>query len=277
MVTRKWSSSLRPLEQSKRVDIPQDLSALLHEIARDFPALLENNLVGVYLWGSLTYEAFDERCSDVDGIVVTHSAIDDRAFAALERWFRSARKRNPWTDRLDMRFVIDQEFLDKTSRCCGFQFGKLARHGSDGNPLIWINIGQSGITLWGKQAKRVAPEVTDQCLNDALLLELDYLKEDLATHAGDHSDRAFKHNAYAVLTACRIFYTAYHRTLVSKERASGWAMEAFPEPWRTVITTAKENRIEGKGLKTAKLEKEAMGLVRFVEAQTRSLLKSSIL
>ncbi len=54
-------------------------------------------------------------------------------------------------------------------------------------------------------------------------------------------------------------------------------MEAVPEEWRAVITTAKENRMEGKGLKTAKLEKDAMGFVRFVEAQTRSLLKSSIM
>jgi hypothetical protein len=49
-----------------------------------------------------------------------------------------------------MRFVIDHRFLDKSS-CCGFYHytGKLVRHGSDGNPIIWMNIAESGITLWG--------------------------------------------------------------------------------------------------------------------------------
>jgi hypothetical protein len=31
----------------------------------------------------------------------------------------------------------------------------LVRHGSDGNPIIWMNIAQSGITLWGKRAEEI--------------------------------------------------------------------------------------------------------------------------
>ena len=117
---------------------------------------------------------------------------------------------NRWVKRIEMRFVIDKEFLDKTSRRCGFYHytGKLVRHGSDGNPIIWMNIGQSGITLWGKEAKLIAPGISDQCLNDALLLELNYLREGLASNVGDQTDKAFVYNAYAVLTACRILYSA---------------------------------------------------------------------
>jgi hypothetical protein len=58
--------------------------------------------------------------------------------------------------------------------------------------------------LWGTDAKLMAPHVLAQCLNDALLLELNYLKEDLTSSVGDRSDKAFIHNAHAVLTACRI-------------------------------------------------------------------------
>ncbi len=54
-------------------NIPVEIPMLLEEMANDFPSILENNLVGIYLWGSLTYEAFDERCSDVDCIVVRRS------------------------------------------------------------------------------------------------------------------------------------------------------------------------------------------------------------
>jgi hypothetical protein len=73
-----------------------------------------------------------------------------------------------------MRFLIENEFLDKTSRCWGFYpyTGKFVRHQSDRNPIIWVNIAQSGITLWGKDAKVGAPFVSDQCLNDSLLLRV---------------------------------------------------------------------------------------------------------
>ena len=253
-------------------NIPENLFVLLGEMADDFPTLLANNLVGIYLWGSLTYDGFDERCSDADLIVVTRRNINKREFSALEDWFAKQLKKNSWAEKLDMRFVIDGEFLDKTSRCCGYHFGKLTRHGSDANPIIWVNIAESGITLLGKPAKEIAPFVSAKVLNDALILELNYLKEDLAENAGDESDLAFFHNSYAVLTACRIFYTAHHRKLVSKNTASAFALENVPEKWHTIIKTAKENRLKGKGTKTAKPENDAMDFVRYIENRVKILL-----
>jgi hypothetical protein len=247
--------------------LPGGPSALLADIARDFPAMLRDNLVGIYLWGSLTYDAFDERCSDVDLIVVTGRDIDDAEFSALEQWFREATGRNRWTERLEMRFVIDGEFLDKRSRCCGFYSGRFARHGSDGNPIIWLNIGACGITLWGRDSKLIAPAVTDQCLNDALLLELDYLEGDLAKNASDRSDRAFRHNAYAVLTACRIWYTAAHRAIIAKERAYEWAMSSVPPEWCPVVAAAWEHRTKYRGSTTLQMVADAASFVRFIRRQ----------
>jgi len=173
-----------------------------------------------------------------------------------------------------MRFVIDQEFLDKTSRCCGFypHTGKLVRHGSDGNPIIWVNIGQSGVTLWGRDAKLIAPRVSDQCLNEALVLELNYLKEDLSASNGDRSDKAFRHNAHAVLTACRILYSARLRRLVSKDQACAWAMETTRSEWRSIIYTARDNRLKNFGSTTPELERDAMRFVDFVTGEVVRIL-----
>ena len=252
--------------------IPAELSALLRDIARDFPTVLKDNLVGLYLWGSLTYNAFDQRCSDVDSIVVTRKDLADAEFAGVERWFRRAARRNRWVRRLDMRFVIDREFFDKASRCCGFHSGKLTRHGSDANPIIWMNIGRCGITLWGKEAKRIAPAVSDRRLNDALLLELDYLGEDLTKNAGSRSVRAFRHNAYAVLTACRILYTAHNRVIVPKDMAYEWAIASLPAEWRPVVAAARVNRIRNNGTASRRLERSAAGFVRFVREQIKRTL-----
>jgi hypothetical protein len=206
-------------------NIPKDLAELLQEIATDFSVILRDNLVGIYLWGSLTYEAFDETCSDVDCIGVTQRDLDDREFSEVDEWFKNKGENNRWVKRMEMRFVIDNEFLDKNSRCCGFYYytGKFVRHGSDGNPIIWMNIGKSGITLWGRDAKLIAPVVSDQCFHDPLLLELNYLKEGLASRSGDRSDKAFVYNAYEVLTraASCIQPTTRH-----------WFPKTKPAPWR---------------------------------------------
>jgi hypothetical protein len=258
-------------------NIPKDLSDVLEVMAADFPTILRGNLVGIYLWGSLTYNAFDETCSDVDCIGVTRRDLDDREFSDLDQWFKNEKMQNRWVGRIDMRFVIDHEFLDKTSRCCGFYHynGKLVRHGSDGNPIIWINVAQSGITLWGEDAKLIAPHVSDQCLDDALLLELDYLKENLTSNAGNRSDKAFIYNAYAVLTACRILYSAHHRVLVSKDQAYGWAMETVPPMWRAVIHSAKDNLLKNAGSTTPQLEQDATRFLGFVSGEVNRILGRS--
>ena len=254
--------------------VPEDLSELLRTIAADFPEILGGNLVGIYLWGSLTYDAFDEACSDVDFVVVTRRDLDEREFSDLDEWFQRKGKQNRWVRRIDMRFVIEHEFLDKASHCCGFYHynGKLTRHGSDGNPIIWINIAQSGVTLWGRDAKQIAPPVSGECLSDALLLELKYLKEDLISNAGNRSDQAFVHNAYAVLTACRILYSAHHRALVSKEQAYVWAIETVPPVWHEVIQTAWENRLKDGGSTTPRLEQDALQFVEFATGDVERII-----
>jgi Domain of unknown function (DUF4111) len=256
-------------------NIPMDLSDLLRAMASDLPLMLRGNLVGIYLGGSLTYDAFDETCSDVDLVAVTARDLDDREFSELDEWFKKKVNENPWVKRMDMRFVIDCEFFDKRSHCCGFYHytGKLIRHGSDGNPIIWINVAQSGVTLWGKDAMLIAPHVSGQCLNDALLLELNYLKGDLRSNKGDRSDEAFIHNAYAVLTACRILYTAHHRTLVSKDQAYDWAMQTVPPVWRSVIRAARENRLRNSGATTPELERDAVRFVSFVADEVERIFE----
>jgi Domain of unknown function (DUF4111) len=250
---------------------PLDLHELLQVMATDFPAILSGNLIGIYLWGTLTYEAFDESCSDVDCIGVTQRDLNDREFSELDEWFKHKWAQNRWVERIDMRFVIDGEFFDKLSRCCGFYHytGKLVRHRSDGNPLIWMNIARSGITLWGQDAKMIAPQVSHRRLVEALQLELSYLKEDLAANAGDRSDKVFVHNAYAVLTACRILYSAFQQALASKDQAYGWAMETVPLAWRAVIRGAKENRLRNSGSTTLQLEQDAIRFVEFVTDEVK--------
>jgi hypothetical protein len=104
-------------------------------------------------------------------------------------------------------------------------------------------------------------------------LERNYLKVDLASNAGDRSDKAFVHNAYAVLTACRILYSASHQAMASKDQAYEWAMETVPLMWRAVIRSAKENRINNCGCTTLQLEQGAIRFVEFVTDEVERELK----
>lgn len=51
--------------------IPAQVSALLQGLTAQLPVIIGKNLVGIYVYGSLTQQAFSPKRSDVDCIVVT--------------------------------------------------------------------------------------------------------------------------------------------------------------------------------------------------------------
>ncbi|HYJ45106.1 MAG TPA: aminoglycoside adenylyltransferase domain-containing protein [Pyrinomonadaceae bacterium] len=219
--------------------IPAQVSALLRDFAARLPVILGRNLVGIYLYGSLTQRAFNPGRSDVDLIVVTRRDLSEAQFRRLAAWLGRAAKLNPWTTRLQVSFLIHTEVLTMNSKACLYQFGRLTRGGSDGNPIIWMNVLKSGVTLFGPRPESFVPEITPKILFQALEREVGYLREEISQPESLWRDVA-SYRAYAVLTLCRILYSFEKGTIVSKRRAARWALKQLPEEWRALILRALE-------------------------------------
>jgi hypothetical protein len=220
---------------------PAQVSALLRELAERLPAILGRNLVGIYLYGSLTQRAFDPRRSDVDLIVVTRRDLSDAQFRRLGAWLARASESNPWTTRLQMIFLIRDEVLTMDSKACLYQFGKLDRGGSDGNPIIWMNVLESGVVLHGPRPETFVPDITREILFEALVREVGYLREEMIEKPESEWRGVPSYRAYAVLTLCRILYSHRHGTIVSKKRAAKWALGNLPERWHEITERALES------------------------------------
>jgi hypothetical protein len=219
---------------------PARVSALLNELTARLPVILGRNLVGIYLYGSLTQRAFDPRRSDVDLIVVTRRDLSDAQFRRLGAWLACAGESNPWATRLQMIFLIRDEVLTMDSKACLYQFGKLNRGGSDGNPIIWMNVLESGVVLYGPRPETFVPRITSEILFEALVREVGYLREEIVEKPSGEWRDVPSYRAYAVLTLCRILYSHEHGTIVSKKRAANWALRDLPERWHEIIVLALE-------------------------------------
>lgn len=225
--------------------VPAQVSALLEEIAGRLPFILGRNLVGIYLYGSLTQRAFDPTRSDVDCIVVTQRDLTDAQFRRLEAWLARAPESNPWAKRLQMLFLIRDEVLTMDSKACLYQFGQLARSGSDGNPIIWVNILESGVVLYGPPPDTFVPPITPEILFAALEHEVGYLREELIEKPKSEWRDVPFYRAYAVLTLCRILYSHRKGAVVSKKRAARWALKNLSEEWHELIRRALTPASEG--------------------------------
>jgi predicted nucleotidyltransferase len=66
-------------------DLPESLQPLLDRIVQGFRQLLGDNLVGIYLHGSLAMDSFNPHASDIDFLVVVRNTLDLDTKHALVR------------------------------------------------------------------------------------------------------------------------------------------------------------------------------------------------
>jgi hypothetical protein len=249
------------------VPIPTQVSALLQDLTAALPTVLGMNLVGIYLYGSLTQCAFDAETSDVDCVAVTEHELTDLEFTQLDSWLARAATENAWVARLQLSLLIRDEILMNTTKGnCLFQLGRLTRVGSDGNPIIWMNVLETGIVLYGPPASSFVPRITAETLFAALLREVGYLREAIIEKPTSEWRDVPKYRAYAVLTLCRILYSHRHGAVVSKPQAAEWALNALPDQWHNVINQALEAKSSRRGVELTDVAR----FIEFVDVQLRA-------
>jgi len=235
--------------------VPTEATALLDDLTIAVPLILGRNLVGMYLYGSITNSSFDPKRSDIDCIVVTRRRLSETQFRKLGTWLEQMAKSNAWTTRLQMSLLVKDGLLvcqgleEQTSDrkvSCLYQFGVLSRCGSDGNPIIWLDHLRRGKVLVGPGAKSFLPEITKEMLAAALMRELGYLREELQEKSESEWRDVPMYRAYATLTICRILYTDAKGTVASKPMAARWAIKTFPDRFRTIIERALDYNKTGR-------------------------------
>jgi len=248
--------------------IPADLSDLIRDLKTQLPEILGRNLVGIYLYGSVTNTSFNPKRSDVDCLVVTQRDLTNAQFGKLKHWLEGSVKTNLWTSRLQMLFVIKSKLLTMNARASLYQFGVLKRTGWDGNPIVWLDYLRSGKILLGPSPQTFLPEITREIFLDALKRELNYLREEISENPESEWRDVPMYRAYAVVTVCRILYSLNKNDIASKPTAAKWALKNLPKRWHGIIGQAldfNESRRE-KGIRV----KQIAAFISFAEGRVRS-------
>lgn len=219
----------------KRVPCP--VAGTLRKLMAALDETLGADLVGLYLYGSLTQDAFDPKRSDIDCLAVVRRDLTPPRMQRLRRMLATAARTDPLMRRVQMQILIRSRLLRPGRRGALYQFGTLKRIGSDGNPLVWMNVLASGVTLAGPRAGSILPRITASMVRAALAREVGYLGAEIGDPASRWRQREF-YRAYAVLTLCRILYTLRNGDVVSKPRAAAWALQTLPARWHVLIRAA---------------------------------------
>ncbi len=210
---------------------------------------LGENLVGVYLRGSLALGEFIPATSDVDVLAVTERSVTDAEFALLAAFHaRLAAMPNPYANRMEIAY-IDRAALRR------FQPGQRHPTLGQGEALAWSehrenwilerwSVREHGVTLLGPEPRTLIDSVSSADLRGAVRVRL----RDWAEWADQPDDPDWllprSHKAYVIETMCRALYTLARGVLCTKPCAVAWAMATLPEPWRSTVERSRAWRAD---------------------------------
>jgi hypothetical protein len=219
-----------------------DVTELLAEFTARVQDALGDELVGLYLSGSLATGDFDPQRSDIDFVAVTPHRLNPDQIAALGAIHaglitsgqpHAAQLEGAYIPREDFR-RYDPQHAEHPGVETGGQFG-MGREGIDGIIQRFI-VRNNGVTLVGPPPVALIDPIAPDELRRATA---GILHEWWLPQLSDtHRIRDREYQAYAVLTMCRILYTLQHARVVSKPSAARWAQDALDAHWQPLIQRA---------------------------------------
>ena len=209
------------------------LSTLRHQMQR----ILDQNLVGLYLYGSLVTGDFDPEISDIDMLSVTSHDIDDQEFAQLHNMQNCLVAENPqWEGRIEIQYLAVNAL--KTFKTQSHQIAVI----SPGEPfhiktagrdwlINWYLVREHGQVLWGPPPQTIIPLITQAEFLEATREHAQYWGE------WAKQPRDQRGQSYAILTLCRSLYACQKGAQASKRQAALWVQAQFPQ-WASLIQRA---------------------------------------
>lgn len=256
---------------------PTEVARLIQELLAGVTAALTDNLLGVYLRGSLALGDFDPETSDVDILVVTERPVSETEFGALAALHAGI----PPTEDNEYGRRYEVSYIDRASIK---RFGpgeRLHPRCADDAPFEWAEhrpnwvlerwtVRERGVTLLGPDPKTlidpIAPEEIREAVRDELRERLQHWTD------GSWPREEMLHRgaqAFEIETVCRALCTLVNGGLPTKPQAVAWVIEALSEPWRALIEWAQAFR--GDRTQDAAKIPEVMRFLRWAEAQAEAL------
>lgn len=216
-----------------------EINQLLEKFKSDVISILSDNLIGIYLFGSLTYGDFEPGRSDIDISVITNTLLTPTEYKKIEKLHKIIEKNYPnWQGRLECSYTPLSYFKSPVPPRDRPYWGQSEFYmATYGNEWIINNflLQEYGVTIYGKPFANVCPrilisQVQEACKKDLLKEWEPKLNDDLWL-ADPH------YQSYLVLNLCRILHTIINGQASSKNASALWVKTKFPQ-WRKLINQA---------------------------------------
>lgn len=230
--------------------VPTEPYPELPEVLEQFKAgviqHLSDNLIGIYMVGSLATGDFDPD-SDVDFLVVIERDLSSDDVNNLQEMHRDIYDRDCYPAKhlegsyIRKDFLCNEKtmlkekiwYLDNGSRTL-----ELSDHDNRWH-VHWV-LREKGKILWGADPKTLMDPVPLRTLQFDVIIVMDQLsngfQNELLQPLGFYN--SVFGQSFVILTICRILFTISSGKIESKKSGVMWAMETLDRRWRNLIKQA---------------------------------------
>jgi len=205
---------------------------LCREFLRGLQACLGRKLVGVYIYGAITFPETGAAIHDVDFHAIVADALIDAEQDSVVRLLESLRREfPPLGGELD-GYMITLADACKTTPPTNqlWPRSKAQRDESWALHCAHIRAGRR-IVLFGPDSDTIYPQPSERDIEEALGGELQYVAERLEVDP-----------AYCVLNLCRLMYSYQTKNVVvSKQASAQWALDELDKKWHALIEAARRS------------------------------------
>ena len=226
----------------KKITPYQDINEVLYELAQGLENIFSDNLIGFYLFGSLSYGDFNLKRSDVDSLVVLKEPVPKDQLESIKKLHLEIEKNNPsWAKRVECSYTpldMFQHILPPKNPRPYFGGGVFYPKAKYGNEWLINNylLYKYGIVLLGSDFKTLIKPIHIKDVQKACVKDL---FEEWEPKINDKKWLSNSHyQSYLVLNLCRILYTVICAEVTSKNVSTAWVKEKYPE-WKNLIETAE--------------------------------------
>jgi streptomycin 3"-adenylyltransferase len=228
---------------------PATAQTQLDELVSALQPQLADNLVGVYLHGSLAMGCFNPQSSDIDLLVAIQHSLDPQAKRRvaellldqsnaphpLEISFLTQANLRPWRHPTPFDFHYSETWRQRYEQelANGDRWRWSEEPSTDSDLAAHIMItNHRGICLYGAPIPQAFPSVPEKDYVDSIVGDFRWAVE---------GERLVANPVYFVLNACRVYAYLLERRIYSKEEGAVWALEQpgiLSEQWPPIVSQA---------------------------------------
>lgn len=234
------------LEKIKNLTSYNHVNDVLYDYVKQVNKILGNNIIGVYLFGSLSYNDFNPDRSDIDLLVVVNKPLSPEEGEKIKELHLGLEKNYPsWKERIEGSYTpinLFSNVLPPKEPRPYFGGGEFYFEAPYGNEWL-INdylLYHKSIALQGPEFHALVNSIDIEEVRKASTRDL-YQEWEPKLKEREWLDNSH-YQSYLVLNLCRILYTVIQGDVASKTVSSTWVKNEYAPQFKNLIDEADKWR-----------------------------------